>query len=332
MANLRGRAGRLLKDFIGRTFVMDESAFEEADGYEQTSLFEDVNMELPSGYEKKFDEYKTDIIDVINTEKPVDISMQEYGYLVSYIRQSVLRYGEDSFEKMKNVGINLTREEVATVIYKLKNLSIPKDICIKNRYWDPFVLEEIYNNYTENVPSTPMEHGAAAKLDRMLKFLRDNDSTSNMYNKHIPPKLRSKSGRGFLMSLCMKWAKGISLHTLLDDEKYIDPEEIESTIEILQNTVSFHVPLLLKPIFDIRNPESIFLTCMQCGAFEPIARKLIEMGIPRETSLYIYDNFFKKISVSDISESDLNTEIRNTLKSNIDKIPYWIKIQFENLL
>ncbi len=35
MANLRGRAGRLLKDFIGRTYVLDESAFADADGYDQ---------------------------------------------------------------------------------------------------------------------------------------------------------------------------------------------------------------------------------------------------------------------------------------------------------
>ncbi len=332
MANLRGRAGRLLKDFIGRTFVMDESAFEETDGYDQTSLFEDVNMELPSGYEKKFDEHKTDIIDIINTERPVDTSMQKYGYLVSYIRQSVLRYGEESFEKMNNVGINLTREQVAAIMYKLDNLTIPKNICIKNRYWDPFVLEEIYQNYTENVPSSPMEYGATAKLDRMLKFLRDNESTNYMYNKHIVSQLQRGPGRGFLKYLCIKWAKGTSLYELLDNKKYNDPEEIEKTIEILQNTVSFHVPLLLKPIFDIKNPESIFLTCMQCGAFEPISRKLIEMGIPRETSLYLYDNFFEEFDISDMCESDLNSEIRTTLKTNIDKIPYWIKIQFENLL
>ena len=58
MANLRGRAGRLLKDYIGRTFVMDEDEFIDSDGYEQLELFEDVTKELPSGYEQKFEEYK----------------------------------------------------------------------------------------------------------------------------------------------------------------------------------------------------------------------------------------------------------------------------------
>lgn len=36
MANLRGRAGRLMKAFIGRTFVLDESEVIETDGYDQS--------------------------------------------------------------------------------------------------------------------------------------------------------------------------------------------------------------------------------------------------------------------------------------------------------
>lgn len=328
MANLRGRAGRLLKDFIGRTFVMDESAFEQIDEYDQTSLFDDVNLELPSGYEKKFKEHKDEIINIINTDNPVDESIGSYGYLVSYIRQSVLRYREESLEKMNNVGIELTKEQVAAIICKLDGLSLPKDICLKNRYWDPFVLEEIYNSYTESVPSSPMERGATAKLDRMLKFLRDNETTNYMYKKYITPKLRSGPSRSFLKTLCMKWSKGITLHKILDDEIYEDPEKIEDTIEILQNTVSFRVPLLLKPIFDIKNPDSIFLTCMECGAFDGTTRKLIEMGIPRETSIYLTNHILGDMEFSD----DMNKEIREMLKEKIESVPYWMRIQFENLL
>lgn len=82
MANLRGRAGRLLKDFIGRTYVLDESAFASAEGYEQLELFEDVTKELPSGYGERFEEYRGEIEDVIETNKTVDGSMKKYGYLV----------------------------------------------------------------------------------------------------------------------------------------------------------------------------------------------------------------------------------------------------------
>ena len=71
---------------------------------------------------------------------------------------------------------------------------------------------------------------------------------------------------------------------------------------------------------------------MQCGAFDLVTRKLIEMGIPRETSLYLNEHIFSEFDISDIDDIDINKEIRSLLKQNIESIPYWIKIQFENLL
>lgn len=44
IANLRGRAGRLLRDFVGRTFILDGTSFEEAE--EQLSLFQPSSKKL----------------------------------------------------------------------------------------------------------------------------------------------------------------------------------------------------------------------------------------------------------------------------------------------
>ena len=71
MANLRGRAGRLMKDFIGRTIVLDEGEFEETDGYEQQGLFDDVYKDVLPGYGQKFQEYETEIIDAVNSDRPI---------------------------------------------------------------------------------------------------------------------------------------------------------------------------------------------------------------------------------------------------------------------
>ncbi|MBM6804805.1 hypothetical protein H6B07_19710, partial [Mediterraneibacter glycyrrhizinilyticus] len=159
-----------------------------------------------------FEEYRYDIEKVIETDKTVDATMQKYGYLVSYIRQSVLRYGKASRKRMNDVGIKLSQKQVAAIILKLESLTIPKNICIKNRYWDPFVLQKIYEDYNENVPLTPYERGAKAKLDRMLKFMRDTTETSGMYERFIPRELQIGPNRSFLVDLCMKWAKEIPLH------------------------------------------------------------------------------------------------------------------------
>ena len=101
MANLRGRAGRLLKDFIGRTYVLDESGFDGLDEYDQLELFDDVSVELPAGYGEKYEEYKSEINDVLNSTNTVDEGMKKYGYLVSYIRQTILRYGSSARSRMK---------------------------------------------------------------------------------------------------------------------------------------------------------------------------------------------------------------------------------------
>ncbi|STB46433.1 ski2-like helicase [Capnocytophaga canimorsus] len=59
ISNLRGRAGRLLKDFIGRTFVLDQNAFENK--AETITLFQDEEKSLKTGYSNIFEKYNKQI-------------------------------------------------------------------------------------------------------------------------------------------------------------------------------------------------------------------------------------------------------------------------------
>lgn len=334
MANLRGRAGRLLKDFVGRTFVLDEISFADSDNCQQISLFEDTTKELPSGYEDRFDKYYEDIEQVIETNQPVNSSMEKFDDLLIYIRQSVLRYGTNARQKMNNVGVKLTKEQVAAIIHKLKELTVPKEICLKNRYWDPFILETIYQKFSGTVPAHPLERGAATKLDNIMKFLRDTPDTSSIYAKYIPNNLQKGRNRTYLRSLCMKWAKETPLSDILStihSENKDISDEIEDTIEILQNIVSYKVPLLLKPIFDIKNPNSSFLSCMQDGAYNKVSRILIEMGVPRECALQLFNSLFTTYSTSDKDDLKIESEIRGILIANKKSLPYWIGVQLNFL-
>lgn len=335
MANLRGRAGRLLKDYIGRTFVMDEDEFIDSEGYEQLELFEDVTKELPSGYEQKFEEYKDLIEDALYSNTPVDSTMKKYGYIISYIRQSVLKYGEESRKRMKNVGIKLTSKQVAAIILKLESIDVPKEICYKNRYWDPLVLDYIYNEYVGELPNTPMERGAKSKLDKAMHFLRDNNETVEMYNKNIPSAYREGKKRSIMSGLSLQWANGKALCEILSDTRYDGDEgadNIDNTIELLQNTISFNLPLLLKPLYDMKQPESIFLKCMQVGAFSKVERCMIEMGIPRESALFLNKEIFEQKEIEVESRLDLEQIIRAKIQSNYDNIPYWIQVQLNFLI
>jgi len=331
MANLRGRAGRLLKDFVGRTFVLDESGFEGLEEYDQMELFEDTTLEIPAGYGEKFEEFKDYIHDAIENNRVVDIDMQKYGYLVSYIRQTVLRYGNSAKEKMNQVGISLTKEQVAAIIYKLNALNVPKGVCYKNRYWDPLVLNTIYNELNiKNLPNIPTERGARARLNDMLKFLRDNVSTNSMYTRYIPELYRNGRGRSALCCACMDWSCEKPLSEILSGDRYKGDdatEKIDDMIDLLQKYVSFNVPLLLKPIFDMFNPESVFLLCMQTGAYKPFTRRMIEIGIPRETAIFLNSHLFSKSNIQDATE--IENTIRNVISKNYNRLPYWIKVQLD---
>ena len=338
MANLRGRAGRLLKDFIGRTFVLDETSFIVTDGYEKTNLFDNTAKDLPNDYSDRYEKYKNEIVDAllkedINLEQTEDEKKEvHYKDLNTYIRQNILKNGYAAKQKLEQVGINLTKEQIAAIKLKLDRLTISKELCYKNRYWDPITLDYIYRNYTDKVPSFPLERGAKTKFNNMLKFLRDNSKTKSMYNRYIPKKYRKGKARKFMSDLCYQWAIGTPLSEILASniKNIQNPEDtIEEIIEILQNIASYKVPLLLKPIFDIKNPDSIFLNCMQSGACNDVLMKLIELGIPRECALSLYDNIFKGKKLSDDAIED---EIRTILKDNYQTLPYWTQVQLQFLI
>ena len=335
MANLRGRAGRLLKDYVGRTFVMDEDEFVDTEGYEQLELFEDVTKELPSGYEQKFEEYREAIEYALEESKTVDATMRKYGYIISYIRQSVLRYGSESQQRMRDVGIKLTQKQVAAIIHKLERITVPKEVCYKNRYWDPLVLDAIYTTFEGQVPDTPVEKGAKGKIDKIMRFLRDTEETSDMYSKYVPDMYQNGKMRSIMVGLSIKWANGEKLREILSDSRY-DGEDgmdnIDNTIELLQNTISFSLPLLLRPIYDMWKPESCFLTCMQAGAFSNIVRCMIEMGIPRETALFLYEELFDEKDCSEEDKLKLDKIVREKVQQGYSELPYWIRVQLDFLV
>lgn len=132
IANLRGRAGRLLKDFVGRTYILDENSFNYSQT-EQLELFKDTHKELKVGYGTKFNQYKKliteDIIEGIGNTK----TNREYSYLNTYLRQTILRQGDNSLVYLKGVGIEIDSNLLEEFQSAIKLLKVPKNICYKNR-------------------------------------------------------------------------------------------------------------------------------------------------------------------------------------------------------
>lgn len=334
MANLRGRAGRLMKDFIGRTIVLDEGEFEETDGYEQQGLFDDVYKDVLPGYGQKFQEYETEIIDAVNSDRYVGTDMDGFGYLVTYIRQTVLRYGEGSGKRMAETGVMLSPSQIAAIKYKLESLTIPKDICMHNRYWDPVILDAIYKTFDGPVPNSPVERGAQSKLSNILKFLRDTNFTAAMFKRYIPEEYRQGTSRGILCRESIRWASEVPLSEFFKDKFYSDGDiqlKIENKIQMLQKTVSFDIPLLIKPVIEIKNPDSTIVSSLQAGAYKKTTKKMIDIGIPRELAIRLNSMLQESRNSEKMDNYDYEQWVRKSVLKIKPTLSYWEQAQLEFL-
>lgn len=324
IANLRGRAGRLLKDFIGRTFVLDENSFEDED--EQMELFAETTKELSPGYGSKFNENRTAIIEGLRDAVTPADDNEPYAFLLTYIRQTALRNGDSGRQKLKNVGIDISAEDYSKIQKTLSALKVPKSVCLKNRYWDPFDLDLLYGKVFEiTIPTTLAENNISWKLRTLIKFMQDNFP---VYSKRYFETTNDE----ILLSYCIntdKWLKECPLARILSTPYYDNSDKIENTVSILQNSISFGLPMLLKPVYDITNEQSMFLRFIEMGAFKPITRRMIELNIPRETAIHFTNTYF-----SDYAEDVTNIDafIRKRLMESKNQMDYWNQIQLETFL
>lgn len=326
IANLRGRAGRLLKDFMGRTFVLDETAF-EANCDDQLELFEEATKEIHPGYGSIYRDNKEAInFGLLNQEVPSEEN-KEYAFLLTYIRQSILRHQESAIERFQSVGFEIDYATFKEIQDELSALAVPSNICLKNRYWDPLDINKLFLNHEKFIlPSSTTESNIAQALRTVINLLKQICFIYYQRYFDIPEE------RNLMLSACINadnWIKERYLKDILNTPYHQDADNIENTINILQNKVSYGLPMLLKPIYDIKLPENPFLRYLELGAYRPVTRRLIEYCIPRETAIYLTDRYLKNLNVdSDYFDRDLKT----ILKSKYNDLGIWIQAQLDILL
>jgi hypothetical protein len=323
IANLRGRAGRLLKDFVGRTYILDELSFKEKEA-NQLDLFKDSAKELQVGYGKKYQAHKEKIKKDIVNNVGSTTENQDYSFLTTYLRQTVLRYGIHSQIYLSRVGINLNDADMNSIFQALSVLKIGKTICAKNRYWDPIDLNNLYlksTNYT--LPTSASELSISYKLKAVLALIKTDFPI--YYHKYFDiPEIPNKD---ILLQKCIlaeNWLKEKSLSEIFSDGFYDSSEKIDDTINFLQNKISYGLPLLLKPLYDIKEPNGMFTRFIEIGAFKPLTRRFIEFSIPRETAIFL-SNKFEFTNIDD--KQGLIKQLREIRKD----LSYWYKVQLNTI-
>ena len=328
IANLRGRAGRLLKDFIGRTIVLDGNTF-ESENADHEDLFENKTKELKPSYGLTYEAYGNKInYGLRNMEVPADFN-SDYSFLLTYIRQSILRHKEGSLVRFKSVGIEMSLSSYSEIKKTLDLLKVPIDVCLKNRYWDPLDLNQLYlNRNSFDLPLSPNEGQISYRLKDVLDILRVDYGTYYKRYFNVP----HSDNINLVLSACINaehWLKERPLSYILNTDYHDDSDKIDKTINLLQNKISYGLPMLLRPIYSIVSPSSPFLRCLELGAYHPVAKRLIEYSVPRETAIHLSNNYFKGLSVE---SSSFDNDLLSQLKKCIDKLDYWTRCQLETIV
>lgn len=232
-------------------------------------------------------------------------------------------------KRLQSVGIELNEKQFNTVSSSMTSLSVPVEICHKNRYWDPLDLNELYKERNEyNIPTVITNNQIEDLLTTIL--IKMSEKYSTYYKRYFDS--NNSFSESFIKSACIsakEWLKEISLKDILDNQFFDTPEKIEERINLIQNKISYGLPMLLKPLYDIQVPDSMFLTFIETGAYNPISRRMIELNIPRDTAIFLSKKYFNDVGRH---EEDLEKVIITKLHEISNELDYWRRIQIEMLL
>lgn len=328
-SNLRGRAGRLLKEFIGRTIVLDEPTFlnEENDNNFENTI-KTFEKEITVGYGASYRASQTEIEKILMSSNILFDG--EYKYLLTYIRNTLFKNGTHGIKMLGEVGINISSEVATHALYYISKIQAPRDYIIKNRYWDPFDLEILYNEKIKdrfltlpaNIWSKDLTSHLQNAMIKMAKIL------PYYYKRYIS----KETNEAFIYSVCInatKWCRETPLKNILEERNFSTSDDISKSIDdaikIITRTVSYGLPMFLKPLADLGDKENNILSNIENGTYTAVTKTLMNQGVPRDTAIYLNTNF-----INNNPEFSMNNIIKKVENAD-DNSNYWILKQIEHL-
>lgn len=323
-SNLRGRAGRLMKDFVGRTLVLDGDSFEDGGG---ADLFPNPSKSVAPTFKEVFDRDFDAVVDSL-----LNPGVDAFGskFICSQVRQAILRHGASAASRLAARGIELKPAVVSEVAKQLSGLDVGREVCLANRYWDPFDLQLIKDNLLSSrldfMPETPWKFDAA-RLESLLEFQRR--AAPFYFERYLGS---SQSSRLKSLSIsAMDWAKEKQLSEILKNiPSQIDQSAaIDDRVSDIQKHVIYGIPALLKPLADISGSGEGLLASIESGVYTTVGRMLVAKGLYRDTAVTVRRKLLPKL------DGDLDSVARDGLgavEDGVHRLNYWIQRQVEPLL
>lgn len=324
LANLRGRAGRLFKDLLGRAFVLEENSFLSEGDEKSEYHFKDEHKELSSGYGTIFTAHQDAIESALVEDQRPALDTKEYSYIATYVRQTILRFGDRAEDRLRTAGVFIDASLRMQIQESLSKLKVEREVCLQNRYWDPFDLDLIFRNRQTFRAPTRLDFEFSEQLTRLLVRVRE---VFPYYCDRYFDVPESEGVVKHFAILASDWMKEKPLSSILSQAYYDNSDKIEKAIEELQGPISYGIPGLLKPVYDITTASSMVPRFIECGAYRPFTRFLIEENIPRETALRIAE----VIPTAEKNSFD-RLKLPQILLSVRNKVDRWDWLQVENNL
>ncbi|MFB3226643.1 DEAD/DEAH box helicase [Exiguobacterium sp. PHA03] len=312
-SNLKGRAGRLMQDFLGRTIILDEEMFVK----ESINPEETPEKEINTGYASRFNEHEEYILKELNNNTEVSFHTYEKDILI-YIRQTIIKYGLKSSTYLNRVGIFLSELDIKKINVAMSSLKVSKEICINNRYWDPITLNRLKKLYENgsfpSIPTRPNENDFVEKIMACLIFIKNHCSLQ--YFKYI--NITEENWLYAIVITAQKWSSGDSLKEIISWKKDIKEEDVEKVLNNINSMVSYNIPIVLKPLVEIVGIENNLLAYLETGLFNPIQRKMLEFGINRELTISLFKTLTKdeieKYNSGKLNDKSFKTILSSKLK------------------
>lgn len=283
-ANLRGRAGRLMKDLVGRTVVLDEDSFREHES--QRDLFVSQAKSVRAGYETLYAENRDEI--ATELARPGNATTGPAKYLATYIRQAVVRYDSGARSRLASVGINLSSGDFDATRRLLRSLDVTREVCVRNRYWDPFDLQLLKDSFESSslsdLPSTVWERGLSGTLEEWIHF---HERVVPYYFQRYMRATSTERFVGAIAKSAALWAREVPLRKIIEGRHFAASEvgKIDSQVALIYKYVVYSLPSLLKPLADMRNSGGAVLAAIESGCYHPATRFLMRHGLFRETAV-----------------------------------------------
>lgn len=243
--------------------------------------------------------------------------------MITYIRNTILKHKRSSHKRLNSVGINYSETQTKQIYNELtESIAVPLEICFKNRYIDPLVIDKIYKNRDEfKLPSSVTEYNLAEDLYNLVNKIQSD--FPGLYKKCFEKRTLRKP---FFYTVA-KWAKEQALSEILNSEYFDNSTNIDKTINDIQKHICYNLTALLKPFYAVKDLDSKFVNCIEMGAYNSITIHLLNLSIPREVAIILKNSIFRNANGKDITDEF----VKQTINENWSKIGFWNQIQLMHL-